>query len=102
VNAGLPRVVVFSEIGLLWLAGAQSLERFECGRLVGNVVEGPCCCLNLGERGLVSLVAEACEPPQRGALEPVRLGLADGEGVPEVDARKFSSGVPDQGEIAKS
>jgi hypothetical protein len=35
--------------------------------------------LDLRERRLASLDAEAREPPQRGAFEPMRLGLANGE-----------------------
>ena len=49
----------------------------------------PCCGLDLRERRLASLDAEAREPPQRGALEAIRLGFvnddAHGEGVTEVD-----------------
>jgi hypothetical protein len=45
--------------------------------------------LDLGGRDVASLDAEARELPQRGALEPIRLGLAEGEadreGVNEVD-----------------
>jgi hypothetical protein len=49
---------------------------------------------------VASLEADAREPPQRGALEPLRLGVtddnADREGVAEVDARKLGGGVADQ------
>ena len=85
------------------LPGAESLERLECGRLVGDVLECPCCGLDLGERRLASLDAEAREPPQRGALEPIRLGLvnddADGERVTQVDVRQLARGAADNGAI---
>jgi hypothetical protein len=75
----------------LALSGAESLERVECGWLVGEVLECPCCGLNVGERRLASFDAEAREPPQRGALEPFWLGPANGDAdrkrVTQVDAR---------------
>ena len=95
----------YSEIGLRsGLAGAESLERFEGGWLVSDVVEGPCCCLDLSDSRVVPFDAEAREPAQRGALEPLRLGVAnrhaDFEGVAEVDARQLGGGVANQGEVA--
>jgi hypothetical protein len=59
---------------------------------------------HLIERGLASLQAKARQPPQRSALEPLRLGMpnrdADRQGVTEVDARQLGGGVADQGEVA--
>jgi hypothetical protein len=60
--------------------------------------------LDLGECGLSVFEAEAREPPQRGALESLRFGLADGdadrERIAEVDARQLGGGVADQDEVA--
>ena len=76
------------------LLGAESPERLESGGLVSDVLECPCCGLDLCERYFASLDAEARQPPQRGALEPIRLGLADGEAdredVNEVNVRQFA------------
>jgi hypothetical protein len=86
------------------LAGAEALKRFECCRLVGQVVECPCCCLDLGDRGLAQLEAEAREPAQRRALEPLRLGGpdddADRERVSEVDMRQLTSRVSNERDVA--
>jgi hypothetical protein len=63
--------------------------------------------LRLGprERRLGSLDAEAREPPQRGALEPIRLGFvnddADGEGVTQVDVRQFARGAANDRHVAR-
>jgi len=46
------------------------LERFQCCRLVRDVVERRCCGLNLGQRGLASLDAEAREPAQWAGSNP--------------------------------
>jgi hypothetical protein len=71
------------------LPGTESSERLECGRLVSDVLECRCGGSGLGGRDVEPLDAEARELPQRGALEPIRLGLAEGEadreGVNEVD-----------------
>jgi hypothetical protein len=86
------------------LAGAESLKYFHCCRLVCDVLECPCCVLDLGDGGLGPLETEAREPPQRGALKPLRFGLADrdadGEGVDELDARQLAGGIADEREIA--
>ena len=75
------------------------MEHLECCRLVVDVVEAPCCGLDLGECRFATLEAEAREPPQRGALEPPGLRLAhchaDGEGVAQYlasDVAGFVSG----------
>jgi hypothetical protein len=60
-----------SRLESLGLAGAESLERGECGRPVSDVLECPGCGLDLRERRLASLDAETREPPQRGAFEPI-------------------------------
>jgi len=55
--------------------------------------------LGLGERRLASLDAEAREPPQRGALEPIRLSFvnddADGERVTQGHMRQLTCGAAD-------
>src|SRR5215213_10008031 len=69
-----------------WLPRARVVERLEGGRLVRDVLDYPCCALELCDRDLPPLDAGPREPPQRGALEPIRLGATDGdadrEGVP--------------------
>ena len=55
------------------------MEGLQCGRLVGDVLECPCSGLDLGERYVAPLDAEAREPPQRGTLKAIRLGLAHGQ-----------------------
>ncbi len=58
----------------------------------------------LCDRYFPALDAEACEPPQRGALEPIRLGLAnhdaDREGVTQVDVRQLARGAADDRHVA--
>jgi hypothetical protein len=79
------------------LAGAEPLERLECGGLVSDVLERRSRGLDLRERGLASLDAEARKPPQRSAFEPVRLGFAyddaDRERVNQVDVRQLARGT---------
>ena len=69
------------------LAGAESLERLECCRLVADVVERPCCCLNLCEGDFAPLDTEAREPAQRRALESPRFGVTNGDAHLEGVAR---------------
>jgi hypothetical protein len=56
------------------------------------------------DRGLAPFEAEAREPAQRRALEPLRLGAsndaADRERVSEVKMRHIASRVPDEREVA--
>ena len=71
------------------------MQRGECGRrLLAMLLDAPSRGLNLRERGLATLDAETRDPPQRGALEPVRLGFAnddaDCEGITQVDVRQLA------------
>ena len=84
----------------VWLPGAESLERLECCRLVCEVVECPCCCLDLGDGRVASLNAEAREPAQRRALEALRFRAPNRDGrlrgISEVHAWQLGGGVADE------
>jgi hypothetical protein len=50
--------------------------------------------LDLGERRFASLDAEARKPPQRGAFEPMRLGVANGEQTARASPRSTWGSSP--------
>jgi hypothetical protein len=80
-----------------WLPRAESLARLKCGGLVSDVLECPCCTLDLCERHFPALDAETREPPQRGALEPIRLRATDRhahrKGVDQVNVRQLAAAL---------
>ena len=98
------RALLRSGVASGWLPRAESLERLECGGLIRDVLECPCCALNLSECYSSALDAVAREPPQCGALEPIRLGTVDDDAdrkrVAQVDLRQLARGAANDRHVA--